>query len=761
MSLNNSQNLIDSTKKWHGAGSHRPEVRSYQLDAVVSCVAEFKTKSRTQCLMAPGSGKTVVSLLIKEALKPKVTIFFVPSVQLIYQQYMSWAKFRTDDFDALVVTSTKLSEQNEAMLGLLKVNHVGVTTAASDIKTFIASKKYKNDRVIFCTYYSSGKVITACKNKEIDLIICDEAHHVSGRFDKRSVRLLDNERIKVKHRLFMTATPKLCRGEDDTLVSAGMNNPELFGDVAYTLSFNKAVELGILCDYRVYAAVVNKRELNNLKVKASHGEKISLAATKKIFEKDIGTRGLSFHNRIARSHKFAEHLREVLPKTTFIGSVDYTHSHASRNGMLDSLQNADRGIISNVSIFGEGFDYDELDFIIMVDPKNSITEIVQNIGRVIRKHKDKDIGTIVIPLYQQDGEISLDESLNKSSFEQIYRIATALGTVDMMLGDELRSGRRNPDVNNVQSLLFSNKIKIIKEDGIDDKQIDTLMKKITFSALYNTKRRTGLRDKSVEGAQAVLDWCNKHGRLPVNTGENGVEDALRCTYIQLLDPTAIMSPDVRTILELVQRTWGKDGKNVVKWASILPDILAWCEEHGHRPGRQLNGSWASMMLAIKEDNIPTQVAEYLMDDINKIMAFPSAAEVKDRELSENINNIVLWMREHNKTPTPTDVANGMITKRMYGTFTRRESNDKYDVLVEEAKKYPSHKNRVEEGVKIIAVWMREHNRAPTHRDAINGIIELKLYQMFMRREHSDVYKLLVEEAKKYPSNSNRRLKKTG
>jgi len=70
--------------------------------------------------MAPGSGKTVVSLLIKEKLKPKITIFFVPTIQLIYQQYLSWAEFNSKPFDALVVTSGRITAEDRARLTLLE-----------------------------------------------------------------------------------------------------------------------------------------------------------------------------------------------------------------------------------------------------------------------------------------------------------------------------------------------------------------------------------------------------------------------------------------------------------------------------------------------------------------------------------------------------------------------------------------------------------------------------------------------------------------
>ena len=52
-----------------------PKTIPYQTEAVEKCVAELKKSGLAQCHMAPGSGKTVVSLLIKEELqlKPALT----------------------------------------------------------------------------------------------------------------------------------------------------------------------------------------------------------------------------------------------------------------------------------------------------------------------------------------------------------------------------------------------------------------------------------------------------------------------------------------------------------------------------------------------------------------------------------------------------------------------------------------------------------------------------------------------------------------
>lgn len=666
-----------------------PEIRSYQSDAVVACVTELSKKPRAQCLMAPGSGKTVISLLIKEALLPKITIFFVPSIQLIYQQYMSWAHFRKSDFDALVITSGKISTENQTKLELLRVNHIGTTTDVDSIKHFLTNPEITNDRVIFCTYASSRKVIAACKGQLIDLAIYDEAHHVSGHFDKKSVRSLYDNNIQIKHRLFMTATPKMCKDSEQSLTSAGMNNPELFGEVAYKLSFRRAVELDILCNYEIVAAIVNKNNLKDLQVKASKTEKISIAAVKKILADKIGHRGLSFHSQVNRSRKFSEHLNSVLPKSTYVANIDSSHSADDRVGIINHLKASDTGIISNVRVLGEGFDYDALDFIVMVDPKRSVTDIVQNIGRVIRKYKDKKVGTIVIPIYQEDGEISMDEALNKSNFNQIYHITTALGILDSMLGSEISTQRNFHDINSSVKI-FTNKIKVISDTPIQNKQVNDLVDKIKMSALYNTKQRNIFSDSSIEGARALVKYCEKHNRLPPYTGHKDIteeENILTHTYLLLFNDESNISSEVRSILTLVRDTWGQQATALLRWKKNVADILKYCEEKGHRPHRTLNATWERIFVFVNIGRIPKSADKEFREDIKKMLSYPAATHTNLVRAQKKIDDLVLWIRKHKKAPRVSDERSGCIPSDLFALYKRRKTRQIYQPIQDEVNKY--------------------------------------------------------------------------
>ena len=80
------------------------------------------------------------------------------------------------------------------------------------------------------------------------------------------------------------------------------------------------------------------------------------------------------------------------------------------------------------------------DGIAFIDPKSSQIDIIQAVGRAIRKSKDKTIGTIVIPVYIGETD-DLEEELIASKFKHVWQIILALKSQDdslMQTIDRLR-----------------------------------------------------------------------------------------------------------------------------------------------------------------------------------------------------------------------------------------------------------------------------------------------------------------------------------
>ena len=65
----------------------------------------------------------------------------------------------------------------------------------------------------------------------------------------------------------------------------------------------------------------------------------------------------------------------------------------------------ERGILANARCLSEGVDVPTLDGVAFIDPRRSQVDVVQAVGRAIRKADDKTIGTIVIPVFVDENTI--------------------------------------------------------------------------------------------------------------------------------------------------------------------------------------------------------------------------------------------------------------------------------------------------------------------------------------------------------------------
>ena len=82
-----------------------------------------------------------------------------------------------------------------------------------------------------------------------------------------------------------------------------------------------------------------------------------------------------------------------------------------------------------------------IDGVAFIDPRRSQIDIVQAVGRAIRKTEDKSLGTIVIPVFVPEGETN-EAILADSAFEPVWAVVRALRDHDEVLADQLDAARR-------------------------------------------------------------------------------------------------------------------------------------------------------------------------------------------------------------------------------------------------------------------------------------------------------------------------------
>lgn len=447
--------------------------RPHQAAAVRAVLRGFQGVDRGQLIMACGTGKTLTALWIGEKLKSRRTLVLVPSLSLVSQTLSEWGRNSTRPFDALVVCSDDTVTDRGDDPAVISTSDLGipVTTEIAAIRGFLSQRRRGRSAVVFCTYQSSDRIAAAQKRwvPHFDLVIADEAHRCTGPAGTFTT-VLDASNIKARRRLFMTATPRYFTGrvkkraEELEYELASMDDESHFGPVFYRLTFETAISAGLLTDYQVVVIGVSQAELRQW---AEEGRLVrtrdGLLTDARTLAAQVGlakamrthdlTKIITFHSSVAKARRFTD----PLVAESLVGVIDRMSrsskptgelwsAHISgetptgrRKTLLDKfkgLPNGIRGVLSNCACLGEGVDVPVLDGIAFIDPKRSMVDIIQAVGRVMRRAEDKRIGTVVIPVFVDESD-DADQSLCNSAFEPVWQVLRALRAHDSKLADEL------------------------------------------------------------------------------------------------------------------------------------------------------------------------------------------------------------------------------------------------------------------------------------------------------------------------------------
>ncbi len=321
------------------------------------------------------------------------------------------------------------------------------------------------------------------------------------RDDKNAFTLChSDENIKAKKRLYMTATPKVysesskakAKEKDNAIYS--MDDAEVFGEEIYTLNFSKAIALDLLTDYKVIILAVRKENLsgvtNSVNKKISQLKAEGTKLDKKLINNEfvckiVGThkglakqdlivldeenkedhnlqhqydtapsqRAINFCKSINTSKNIKDSFEtimecydEELKKKSFknlkisIDHIDGTMNCKERLEKLEKLNEFQPNtckVLSNARCLSEGVDVPALDSIVFFDGKSAMVDIIQAVGRVMRKAKNKKRGYIILPIALEESEIeNLDEAVNNTNFKNIWKVIKALRSHDPSLVDE-------------------------------------------------------------------------------------------------------------------------------------------------------------------------------------------------------------------------------------------------------------------------------------------------------------------------------------
>ncbi|WP_422033884.1 DEAD/DEAH box helicase [Reyranella sp.] len=469
----------------------RKEPRPDQREAIDDVVEGLKEADRGKLIMACGTGKTFVAMKIAEKMagKGKRVLFLVPSLFLMSQTIKAWSidsGVRLRSFAVCSDQGVGIRRAKADDLGDTDVHDLEIPATTRGVMLAARAKADDPERmtVVFSTYQSLQAINDAQANHGLpafDLIVCDEAHRTTGAKaagdeDSSFVRVHDPVYIKGAKRLYMTATPRIFSdavrqvARDVDAVLCSMDDASLYGETLHTLNFSTAVRKGLLTDYKVIVLAVDEASVSASIQKRLSDENSQLllddatkivgcykALTKVDLKPDVAgdtgpmRRAVAFARDIKRSKlvevEFAgvvadwraalipEVADEIPDLSCEVRHVDGTFSDGRRKEAIAWLEEStgDDGpcrILTNARCLSEGVDVPALDAILFLHPRKSQIDVVQAVGRVMRRAEGKKMGYVILPVVVPAGiepEKALDDN---EKYKVVWQILNALRAHD-------------------------------------------------------------------------------------------------------------------------------------------------------------------------------------------------------------------------------------------------------------------------------------------------------------------------------------------
>ncbi len=472
----------------------KKQPRPHQHAAITDVMNRFAAgNDRGKLIMACGTGKTFTALKIAERIAEQNSgsaqvLFLVPSISLLSQSLREWTAQSELPLRAFGVCSDTKVGKLRNTLEDYNVHDVPipVTTNPATLRAQMEhAAQHKGLTVVFSTYQSLQAVseAQALGLPEFDLVVCDEAHRttgvtLAGDDESNFVRIHDADYIRAVRRLYMTATPRVYadavkdKAELHSAELVSMDDELRYGPEFHHLSFGEAVERGLLTDYKVLVLTVDESMMAAplQRESARFGEVPSLNDAARIVgcwnglakrSTDFGSdqRPMQRAVAFARDIKTSKAIAELFPKvvdayqsslteraevetinptnldlTCEVRHVDGTFNALQRNRELAWLkapvaENECR-ILTNARCLSEGVDVPDLDAVLFLNPRSSVVDVVQSVGRVMRLSPGKDYGYVILPVAVPAGVDPAIALADNERFKVVWQVLNALRSHD-------------------------------------------------------------------------------------------------------------------------------------------------------------------------------------------------------------------------------------------------------------------------------------------------------------------------------------------
>lgn len=508
---------LDKNISGEAARNPKKQLRPHQTEALNKAHEYFQTHDRGKLIMACGTGKTLNSLRIaeNETNGKGLILFLVPSISLLGQTLNAWYADAKEPMKAICICSDpEVSKERKQLEDIDTTSVVDLALPAStNVENILyqfkrlESKSNKGLTVVFSTYQSI-EVISKAQKKlaktnpqyaEFDLIICDEAHRttgvtLAGEDESAFTKVHNNDFIKAKKRLYMTATPRLyddnskSRAAQSDAILCSMDDVKMYGEEIYRIGFGEAVDKNLLTDYKVLILTLNQNDVSPAvqKMIASKESEINTDDASKLIgcinalsKQVLGDEGIikesdpepmrravAFCQSIVASKKITqtfnsasdtyisdlppekrETMQEISAKH-IDGTMDATRRDELLSWLKEEQEEKECRVLTNVRCLSEGVDVPSLDAVLFLSAKNSQVEVVQSVGRVMRVAPGKKYGYIIIPVIVP-ADIEANRALDDNErYKVVWTVLNALRAHDDRFNatvNKIELNKKKPD----------------------------------------------------------------------------------------------------------------------------------------------------------------------------------------------------------------------------------------------------------------------------------------------------------------------------
>jgi predicted helicase len=531
--------------------SPKKELRQHQLEALEAAREGLAQADRGKLIMACGTGKTFTSLRIAEDLAGpgKLVLFMVPSLALMAQTIREWVNDANVPIRAFSVCSdSQVGKRKGDDVAEMEIHDLALpaTTDAAKLVAGVGKAKPDEMTVIFSTYQSIGAITDAQSKglQEFDLVVCDEAHRTTGvtladEGDSNFVRIHSDEYVRARKRLYMTATPRVfgdaarSKADDFGAELSSMDDATKFGETLFHRGFGWAVQNDLLTDYKVIVLAMDEALVSaSVQKRLSDGasELVLDDATKIIgcykallkqdLQQDLGfdpspmRRALAFCRSIDASKLVRDEFSAVVeeynsslewPEEAYrppdlevdVRHVDGTFNARSRGELLEWLKQGGEAnscrVLTNARCLSEGVDVPSLDAIMFLHPRKSLIDVVQSVGRVMRKSPGKKMGYVILPVGIPAGKSAEEALKDNEKYRVVWQILNALRAHDDRFDSTINKASLGQDI--------SDRIQII---GIDaDAELAAITHTVNDLPSRQKTERMGLGDKAADEGDYV------------------------------------------------------------------------------------------------------------------------------------------------------------------------------------------------------------------------------------------------------------------